>query len=825
MSQPTAEQVRTLFRMHYSPEAKNERARRAAALDTTRSWVDPNGYRLSDRLWNARQDTRDAIDEIIRRAIADGSDALQVAKTLEAYLLPEARPLRDLATGRLIRNQPKQIVTAFPDARKVLAGRSPSKGSYPARRLMRTEISRAHGQAVMWAGERNPLSRGTGWSLSAAHPKRDQCDINATQDLYGLGPGVYPHRSLPRYPDHPHDLCFLSSVSERDPIMRRANIDALRTQFGLDISEPGKIPDPGFLTEVRALGGSTGATLQLDPRTGFQYVVKKGTSPDHLISEHLADRLYEAIGLNVPKSELFGVASGSPTKVAQFIDGTPLNQLSGAAREAAEAELRRTFVNDALLGNWDVVGLDADNILVTAKGTVYRIDNGGALGFRAQGARKTATQWNEQVDELVTMRTRDNAAGRIFRDVSDADIAEQIEALLPKRAEILKAAREIDPDVARVLAARIENLDDYLLEFRRDVQEFIHFAPDPNLRIADQVKAFGDEQRRMMQRFRAPSLGELPEYVRVPTVANVEAMIEKVGKVTRALDEMEFAYVSPSQTLSKQISELRTLHKRILADLQPLGVDADIAEITKLFKAREGPLRREYDRLRRMQKAQAKVPKATLNGTSQLPSKYDITKTGEWSDKWDRAGFKAGRGRDQSRRWESQVNLEQLSSVRDYTGGTHKNLNKYLRGGRTDVPGWETKSQLEDYATNISKAFKHSEARVREEMVVHRGTRIRDNHPWWNADVGDVITDEGFMSTSIKPDVAKSFRGNAKIVAWVPENARGLWLETVSNFAGEEEVLWDIGQTWRVLRKEVSTGPGGEQRLQLVLEYVEKKKK
>jgi hypothetical protein len=250
---PTPEEVRELFRVHYSPQAKAERERRALALDTTRTWVDPNGYRLSDRLWFARQDIRNQVDDVIRTAIREGTDALVVARVLESYLLPENRPLRSPA-GRLIRNQAASVVTAFPDARNLLASKTPSKGSYPARRLMRTEITRAHGQAAIWAAERNPLNRGVKWALSGAHPKTDICDQHAHADRHNLGPGIYPPRSVPRYPSHPHDLCVLSPYSERDPAKRRENILALRREMGLATPLPNapEIPWVPVMSEAEA---------------------------------------------------------------------------------------------------------------------------------------------------------------------------------------------------------------------------------------------------------------------------------------------------------------------------------------------------------------------------------------------------------------------------------------------------------------------------------------------------------------------------------------------------------------------------------------------
>lgn len=136
---------------------------------------------------------------------------------------------------------------------------------------------------------------------------------------------------------------------------------------------------------VRALGGSTGAELvEID---GRQYVRKLGASPDHLREEARADSLYRAAGLDVPNSRVYETPQG-PVKLAEYLDGAVrLGDLRGAERDTAYNQLRKGLAVDALLGNWDVVGAAEDNVLVK-DGKVYRVDNGGALRYRAQGLPK-----------------------------------------------------------------------------------------------------------------------------------------------------------------------------------------------------------------------------------------------------------------------------------------------------------------------------------------------------------------------------------------------------------------------------------------------------
>jgi hypothetical protein len=225
---PTPEEIRDLFAMARDPVFAAERARRAAAFDPNRRWVSDDGYRLSDRLWQAKRDTRRQIDALLKQAIATGEDALLTAKKLEQYLDPAYAPIRT-RNGRLVRGQNRAIVTTAP-------GRGGS-GSFPARRLARTEITRAHGAGTIAAATATPFATGVRWSLSGRHPKADICDANANHDE-GLGRGVWPTGNVPPYPEHPQDLCTLSVALNEDV---DAVVDELRREFGL---EPAAAPTP-----------------------------------------------------------------------------------------------------------------------------------------------------------------------------------------------------------------------------------------------------------------------------------------------------------------------------------------------------------------------------------------------------------------------------------------------------------------------------------------------------------------------------------------------------------------------------------------------------
>jgi len=217
---PTAEEIRRLFALFGDPAFAAERQARAAGFDPARQWTRAGGYRLSDALWQQKRWVRDQIDQVLRQAIATGEDALVTARKLEQFLDPAYAPIRT-TKGRLVRNQRRAIVKEAP-------GRGGS-GSYPARRLARTEITRAHGMGTIAAATRTPFATGVRWSLSGRHPKADPCDRNASHDE-GLGRGVYPTGEVPRYPQHPMCLCVLSVALEED---LTKVVNALRAEFGL----------------------------------------------------------------------------------------------------------------------------------------------------------------------------------------------------------------------------------------------------------------------------------------------------------------------------------------------------------------------------------------------------------------------------------------------------------------------------------------------------------------------------------------------------------------------------------------------------------------
>jgi hypothetical protein len=166
-------------------------------------WVD--GYALSDRIWEQDRVLRQNLHSMIEQCINEGLSAVDFSRAVEKYLR-EPGPAWTTAI--------KPSVT----------GRGSIK--YNALRLARTETQTAYRTSHALGVKNNAIVKGIRWNLSGSHPESDICDEWATQDLYGLGPGVYPPESLP--PGHPNCLCFLTDELYQGQEL----IDRLKVKYG-----------------------------------------------------------------------------------------------------------------------------------------------------------------------------------------------------------------------------------------------------------------------------------------------------------------------------------------------------------------------------------------------------------------------------------------------------------------------------------------------------------------------------------------------------------------------------------------------------------------
>lgn len=126
-----------------------------------------------------------------------------------------------------------------------------------------------------------------------------------------------------------------------------------------------------------------------------QYYVKFKTleNDDQIWNELLADSIYRTLGISVPDTK------------AVRVNGTygHASKLIPDAREGTgqSQDWKKGYLADCLLSNWDILSVLEQNTVSTDQtGDVFRVDNGGALLYRARGERKEKNDFGETVNEL-----------------------------------------------------------------------------------------------------------------------------------------------------------------------------------------------------------------------------------------------------------------------------------------------------------------------------------------------------------------------------------------------------------------------------------------
>lgn len=167
-------------------------------LDAIAKRVDAEGLKVSANIWGKAQ--ADLVFQDVAAGIARGQSATEIGRGVRQFVLgSDALTESELADLRTVRGVERRLLGTSIKAK--------------AQRLARSEIANSAWEAGLQSAEQSPIVKGIKWNLSSRHSIWDVCDILSTQDLYGLGPGVYPAigGKLPPRP-HPNDLCFLTDV-------------------------------------------------------------------------------------------------------------------------------------------------------------------------------------------------------------------------------------------------------------------------------------------------------------------------------------------------------------------------------------------------------------------------------------------------------------------------------------------------------------------------------------------------------------------------------------------------------------------------------------
>ena len=167
--------------------------------------------------------------------------------------------------------------------------------------------------------------------------------------------------------------------------------------------------------------GSNPGGLFVHKESGVKFYIKIPPGADNAIkvaNEVAASKLYKLAGIDVPDLRTITMDDGSKAVISKWQEGLSRPDLTSKANRK---KFQEGFGVDAWLANWDVVGLDVDNIAFK-DGEAFRIDVGGSLLYRAQGGPK-GKAFGDEVTELKSLldETMNPQSAKLFKDMSNED--------------------------------------------------------------------------------------------------------------------------------------------------------------------------------------------------------------------------------------------------------------------------------------------------------------------------------------------------------------------------------------------------------------------
>lgn len=217
--------------------------------------------------------------------------------------------------------------------------------------------------------------------------------------------------------------------------------------------------DASKLKFGKAAGGSNGARFA-DHADGSKWLVKSyNGDEDRVAAEVASNAIYRHMGARVPEAGRIKLRNGKHALSYPLVDGKP-RPYAFKNGEPSE-EIGKHFMTDALLANWDVAGLEDDNILWDPEGKPFRVDQGGTLSYRAQGQKKPFGPEVKEVESLMKPGKQGARSSKVSPESMRKQAAEIAERLTPAVIDgILESARfrdkKLQAEIAEALKGRVE---------------------------------------------------------------------------------------------------------------------------------------------------------------------------------------------------------------------------------------------------------------------------------------------------------------------------------------------------------------------------------
>lgn len=284
----------------------------------------------------------------------------------------------------------------------------------------------------------------------------EEAIINAAGDRRPVTVYTDPNTKLTVHPDpgwsyNPGEVGWKPDLAKYDPPIRK-----LYGKEDFDTSNLKAIPgtqkgsNPGGLYEDQA---------------GKRYYVKFYKKPDQARSEWAAAELYREMEMEAPALRLAKMAGPGGKKQLALISEwqDDLRRLTPQEMLAHKKDLAEAYHAAVLVKNWDVVGLNFDNLVLTSNKRLMVVDSGGSFRFRARGGTKP---YGADIAEVKTLRdaAKNPQTAQVFNGLFGQDVfaegegskvvlgltRERVDAIFADAGFTKKAAK----DLGDVLMAR-----------------------------------------------------------------------------------------------------------------------------------------------------------------------------------------------------------------------------------------------------------------------------------------------------------------------------------------------------------------------------------
>lgn len=159
--------------------------------------------------------------------------------------------------------------------------------------------------------------------------------------------------------------------------------------------------------------GSNPGGVHVDSDTGEKFYVKHYDNADQAKVEALTGKIYDHMGIKTINPE-YKEIEGRPSVVTPWNDS--LKEMKPKEFENLNSDqanqIGRMHAAATLTKNWDIVGLEHDNIMKHKNGDLYSVDHGGSFHFRARGGPK---EYGPDVAERESLVNNREASGHVFK--------------------------------------------------------------------------------------------------------------------------------------------------------------------------------------------------------------------------------------------------------------------------------------------------------------------------------------------------------------------------------------------------------------------------